>query len=97
MVNRSLGALIALNVVLVVALAVVHLTSPPVNAQAFGGAGDYAMLAGSVKGRTQQDIVYIVELTTARMVAVMFNSNTNELEVLAARDVTRDTQAGGDR
>lgn len=95
--NRSFGALIALNVVLVVALAVVHLISPPVNAQAFGGAGDYMMLSGSVKGRTQQDIVYIVELNTARMVAVMFNSNTNELEVLGARDVTRDTQAGGDR
>ena len=94
--KRTLGALIALNLVLLVALAVVNFTSQPVHGQGFaGGGGDYVMLAGSVTWRSDQQMVYIIELRSAKMVAVMFNSNTNELELIDWRDVTADAQGGG--
>lgn len=90
--KRSLGVLIALNLALVVALAVVNLTPAPAHGQGFGAAGDYVMLAGQVKGRSAQSGIYIIELQTARMVAVMFNSNSDELETIAGRNLLHDTQ-----
>ena len=95
--KRALSALIALNVVLLLALAVVNLLPTEAQAQGLAPGGDYIMIAGQVKGRNQQDAVYIVELRSAQVAAVMYNSNSDQLEVIATRDLTNDVGAGGRR
>ena len=94
--RRSLGALVALNVVLVVAVAVVSLTPPPASAQLMAG-NNYVMIAGEAVGRTSQNVVYIVQTNTQRMIAVMFNSSNNTFETVAGRDLARDTESGTGR
>ncbi len=79
--KQSLGALIALNVVLVVALALVGLSPQPAAAQAFVRP-QYAMISGAVPGRVEAAI-YIVELNSARVAAVIFRSSDNTFEVQA--------------
>ncbi len=92
--RRSLGALIALNLVLVIALAMVSLTAQPAAAQ-FGGGSDYIMISGQVTGRQSQNVVYVVETNSARMIALFFNSANNQLSVIAGRDLGRDSRATG--
>lgn len=92
--KRSLGALIALNLVLLVALVVVGLTPQPAAAQ-FAARGDYMMIAGAVAGREAQASVYIIERNTQRMLALMFRSSDNQFEVIAGRDVAGDVLGGG--
>lgn len=92
--RNSLGALVALNVVLLMALVVVSLTPSRAQAQLGGAAGNYVMLAGEVTGQRNMNAVYITELTTARMVVVMFNGGNEKLEVISARDLKADVKAG---
>ncbi len=92
--RRSLGALIALNLVLVIALAMVSLTAQPAAAQ-FGGGSDYIMISGRVTGRQSQNVVYVVETNSARMIALFFNSANNQLSVIGGRDLGRDSRVTG--
>jgi hypothetical protein len=95
--KRSLAALIALNVLLLVALAVTLATPEPAQAQ-FGAAGrQYLMIAGEVAGRSSQAAVYIIDTQSTRMVAVLFNSNNNTFEFVAGRTVGDDVAAGAPR
>ena len=97
MTHRSLSMLIVLNAVLLAALSVT-LFSTPASAQ-FGGGAAYTMIAGQVTGRADQESVYIIDLNTSRMVAVIFNTNNNRADVIDGRVVADDAQRpmGGSR
>lgn len=88
--KRSLGALIALNLVLLVALAVVMPAKP-----AYGQLrqAEYLMISGAVTGRAQQNAVFIIELSSARMVALLFDSGNDKVDLLDGHDMSVDFQA----
>lgn len=95
MTKRSLGALIVLNLVLLIGLAVV---SVPDSAHAqLRGNRDYLMIAGEVTGRRNQNAVYITELNSARMIALFFNASNKKVQYMAARSLTEDMGASGRR
>ena len=89
--RKSLGALVALNVVLLLALVVVTLAPGQVaQAQGFAAQG-YIMVAGEAKNVPQgRKVIYITEISSARMVAVIFNSTNDEFEWVAGRELAQD-------
>jgi hypothetical protein len=84
---KTLRALIALNVALLVGLLVTVMTPQPAAAQL--SRAEYIMVSGAVTGRTQQNAVYVVDLSTARIVAMMFNGSNNQLEIVGAAELNR--------
>jgi len=95
--NRSsLGALLALNVVLVVVLALLTFAPAPAGAQGLGGikGSDYVMVGGKVQGKTA-NVVYITDLNNAKMIAVYYDINRKSLTTIALRDIARDFAAPG--
>ena len=92
--QRSLPALIVLNIVLLAALAVT-LLSPRAEAQGLGGGGGrYLAIAGNVQARDQQAAVYIVERDSGALAVIMFNTSNKKMEILAFRDVKQDLTRG---
>ena len=69
--RRSLGTLIAVNFVLLIALAVVTLPPAPAEAQ-LRGKGEYAMVSGNVRGRSNQDAVYVVDTRRGRVASFVY-------------------------
>lgn len=93
--RRSLAALVALNIGLLIALLVVNLSPSQALAQG-GGRRDYIMLSGTTTGLNAQDVIYIVELRSSKMAAVVFNSSSNTFEAVGARVLSEDlTQITG--
>lgn len=92
--KRSLGALVALNLVLVIALAVISLTPLPAKAQ-LGGGGDYLMIAAQSSTRKAQKVVYILDARQGRIAAVIFNSSNNTFQSLAGVNLLEDFQRAG--
>lgn len=92
--RRSLAGLVVLNVALVVVLGILCLTPSPAQAQLGDGRGDYLMVAGQIQGRTTQ-AVYILDISSGRMIAVTFDRNRRGFLTLGARDVNSDTRTGG--
>ncbi len=76
--RRTLRALVALNVVLLVALGLIGLTPAP--AQGQYSRAEYIMVSGKTVGRKQQSAVYILDLATAQIAAVMYNSSNDKFE-----------------
>ena len=99
MKKDPLGALIALNTVLMLALLLVLLLpGPSAEAQRRGrGRGDYAMVAGQVTGRSDQSAIYLLELNSNRMMALIYDSRGNRLQILAGRNLAEDLDGRGDR
>jgi len=97
MTRRSLSMLVVLNAVLLAALSVTSLT-PPAQAQ-LGGGNNFTMISGTATGRTSQDAVYVIDLNSSRMVALMFNSANGQIDILDGRVVSEDANAtaGGGR
>lgn len=93
--RQSLKALVALNIVLLAALVVVSLVPQQSHAQLGGGAANYVMVAGEITGKPNQNCIYITELNSARMVAVMFLGGNNKLEIVAGRKLKSDVEAKG--
>ena len=94
--KQSLGALIALNVVLLAALIVVNLAPQRATAQGFGRA-QYIMVAGDVVGRSEQ-VVYVIEVNSGRVAALLFNGSNNTREILDGRNISNDlNNPGGQR
>ncbi len=91
--RKALGALITLNVVLLLALGLSGF-APSASAQAFGGP-QYRMIAGKTAGRTGQSIIYITDLASTKMVAVIFNSSNNTLTPLDGRVLKEDMLLAG--
>jgi hypothetical protein len=89
-VNRkTLGALIALNVVLLAGLAAVCLSPKPAQAQGFAGSS-YLMLAGDVVGREQQAAIYVIDVNTGQIATLFFNGSTGKWEEIAYKNVADD-------
>lgn len=94
--KRSLGALVALNIVLLVGLVFVSLSPEPAYGQV--KRAEYIMVAGNATGRSQQAAVFVIELNTSRMVAFFFNAADNRIDIIDARDMTQDMElVGGGR
>jgi len=89
--KQSIGMLLGLNVVLLIALALTTLTVTPAVAQ-FGQRGNYVMISGEATGR-ETAAVYLLDLKSQKMAAVMFDSRNKRLQFIAGRDVTNDMQA----
>jgi hypothetical protein len=87
--KRSLAGLILINAVLLASLVVTGLSPAPAQAQ-FGGGGQYLMIAGDVVGRSAQAAVYVVEISSGRVAAIMFNGSNKSLEIIAGRNVAED-------
>ncbi len=87
--KRSLAGLILINAVLLASLAVTGLGPAPAQAQFVSG-GQYLMIAGDVVGRDAQAAVYVIELQTGRVAAIMFNGSNKTLEIIAGRNVSED-------
>lgn len=79
--KRSLPAIIALNVVLLLALVLVSLSPTPATAQGFRSA-NYMMLSGPTTGINSQDVIYIVELNTTRVVAATYNASDDSWKII---------------
>jgi hypothetical protein len=90
--TRSLGALIALNQALLATLVVVGLAPQPASAQPLAGRL-YIMVAGDMTGRKDVAAIYIIEMNTARVAAINFNTNDYTLNVIGGRDMQVDSRS----
>lgn len=91
--RQTLGALIALNIALFVALLVVTASPQRAEAQLGVSRAQYIMLTGDVVGRKNEAVVYVVDLTNARIASLIYSSATNRVEVIAGRNMTDDFAA----
>ena len=91
--KQSLGALVALNMVLLVALVMVSIGPEPAYGQL--RRAEYLLVSGNVEGRNQQDGIFVIELGTSRMIALFFNAANNTVDVVGGRDLSKDM--GADR
>jgi len=90
--HRSLASLIVINAVLIAALVVTVFSPAPAQAQFGGSGGQYMMIAGNVTGRDAQAAIYVIDMKSSRVIAVMFNGSNNTLEFVAGRDMAKDTE-----
>ncbi|WP_432797738.1 hypothetical protein [Poriferisphaera sp. WC338] len=86
--QRSLAALIFLNLALLVALLVAVVPTRPVEAQSFSGGG-FLMIAGNVKAR-QQDVIYIVNMGSGEVASLLYNGSSSKFEFLGRRNFSND-------
>ncbi len=91
--RRTLAALIALNIALLLGLTATLLVQPQ-QAQAQGGfgGGNYTMIAGQSNGRQNQSVIYVMDMASGRMVGLFFNSANGSFMPLGSRDVGRDME-----
>jgi hypothetical protein len=90
--QRSLAALVLLNLALLAALIVTAATPKPAAAQ-FGPRANYTMLTGAVTGRSNQDAVFIIDLSTGAIAPIFFNGSNNTFEVFRGTIVSEDVKA----
>ncbi len=88
--RKSLGALVALNVVLLLALMFVAL-APTQQAHAQFAQQAYIMIAAKGKNIPQgRHIIYITELSSAKMVAMIYDSQKETFDWVAGRPLAND-------
>lgn len=87
---KTLTALIALNLALLVAISVTTLVPAPAQAQMRGRKADYLMVAGEAVGRPNDSLVYILDTQSAKMVVVLVSSATKDLQVIDRRELGQD-------
>jgi len=91
--KHTLAALIVLNIVLFFALVVT--TPPAVQAQGLRGAsGKFLMVSGDVRGRQDQEAIYIVEINTGAMMAMTYDPRTRTIRRLGMANIAADIQGG---
>lgn len=89
--RRKLQGLIAVNAVLLGALAVMSL-SPNTFAQRTNRArGAYVMVSGKIVGGNAH-AVYILDASNQDMIAARWNETTQSLDVIGYRDIQADAQ-----
>jgi len=88
--RRSLGALVALNVLLLAALAVTSLAPAPVSGQIRTTKGDYRMVAGTWSGGGNRLMIYILDNTSTKVLPVIYDSAANSLTPVPGRIVNDD-------
>ena len=86
--KRSLiVALICLNVALLVSLLFVAST-PPANAQVYGGGADYLMMTGQIG--SDWDAVYVIDLASNRMLGWRYEKAQKRLRQMRGRELKND-------
>ena len=94
MTHRSLALLIAVNAILLAALALTTFSPAPATAQ-FGGGRSYTLIAGDVVGRSNQAAVYIIDLSTSAVAPVFFNGSSKKFEYFGGTIVAEDAARVG--
>ncbi len=89
--HRMLVTLIVVNVLLLGGLLLSVLTEPAHGQAAPGRRGDFVMVAGMGSGRSQQ-VVYLLDMRSSRMAALLVTSSDQRFQVLDIRDLEQDTQ-----
>lgn len=94
--RKSLSVLIVLNCALLLAVGIVTLSAPAQGQLGGLRATDYLMVAGKVLGKTGS-VVYVTDMTNARMIAISYEQSRNQLEIIGARNLADDFKdvAGG--
>jgi len=87
--QRSLAALIVLNLALLAAIVVTTLAPTPAQAQ-FRAGTSYLMIAGEVTGRSQQAGVYIFNLSTGEVLSLLYNTSNDRIDTYPVRNVGQD-------
>ena len=97
MTQRSLAVLVILNAVLLSAIAMTFGANPQSAQAQLGGGGQYLILAGSTQQREAQEVIYVMQVNTGQVAAVLVNSGNKRVDRLAPRDVSRDLrgESGG--
>ena len=90
--QRSLAALVTLNVILLAGLALTVFMPRQAQAQ-FGGGNSYLMVSGEITGREQQAGVYIIDRNSAQAIVMLFRSQDKKVEYIGFRDIRQDMQA----
>ena len=84
-------ALIVVNACLLIGLGMLAFSPAPAQGQGIGRqGGNYVMIAGGVRGRDNQDVVYILDLDRQAIVGVMYDSNRGQLIRTRPRNVADD-------
>ena len=86
--QRSLAALVFLNLTLLVAIIVTVMPSSTITAQV-PSAGNFAMIATQTNTR-QQDIIYVLDKSTGQIAAFIYNGSINEFEIIGGRSIKKD-------
>ncbi len=94
LVRNRVGALIAVNAVLLGLLAAV--TFLPASHAQFRAGGSYHMVSATSPG-VASGVVFIVDETNQSMIAVGYDPNTKVMSGLAGRDIAADIAAASRR
>ncbi|MEX2670479.1 MAG: hypothetical protein WD294_00075 [Phycisphaeraceae bacterium] len=94
--KKHLSGLIALNLVLLIALGALSLTSQKASAQAEGGAPEYLMVAGKSRGQISNS-VYITDARNQLMAVVSYDLSRRALVAIAGRNLANDLRVDADR
>lgn len=94
MTRKTLGALVAFNLALLLALVTLSFTPNRADAQLGGGGGDYTMIAAQRNGRTPH-AVYLIDTRQNIMLSIepSARGRNSGLEVTGLRDITNDFNA----
>ena len=85
--RQTLAVLVVINAVLLAAFMVISFSPQPAQAQ-FAGRADYIMVSGRPSAG-QQDVVYVMETTTGRVVALTYASANKKMEIRGAADLAK--------
>ncbi len=95
--RKTLGALAALNAVLVLAITAVTLVPSTAQGQFSGGGGDYTMIAAQRSGQSSH-VVHIFDTKRGVTISVEpSQKGRGDLNVIAFRDLSGDFKPGGGR
>ena len=91
MTKRSLPLLIFVNVALLAALAVTSLGPSPARAQ-FGGGSQFIAISGATVLRNDQDAIYVLDIRTGAMIAFIYDSARDEIQLIDGTRISDDLQ-----
>lgn len=86
--------LVALNAVLLAALAFVTFSHSLTAQGGYRAAGSYIAVPGNIPGWSPA-VIYIVDQTNQQMIGLTFDPNTKTLQGVGARDLARDAAQFG--
>lgn len=98
MQDRRVRALVTLNGVLLVVLAVLTLAPGSATAQSRTprAHGQYAIVGGTIQGRTSA-AVFVVDASNEEMVALLWDSSRRRYQAVGYRDLRADREAADRR
>ena len=86
--RHTIGGLIALNLALLVVLALVSF-APSVQARGSGAAGDYMLVGGRITGSTS-NAIYLLDQRSGALMCFLYDRSSKKLKPLSVRSVAND-------